>query len=109
MSEENARRYCVIFQLKKSSPITRVALTVPALVQLVDRWSKGNKEPVCRSNDGQLFGYFFKSSKPEAMMRSEFDASIATDNDDAIIIFEVGEKFTGLGGFSRAWTWLQHN
>lgn len=109
MEEESVRRYCVIFQLKKSSPISRVAQTVPALVHLVDCWSKGNKEQVCRSNDGQLFGYFFKSSKPEAMMRSEFDASISTDNDDAIIMFEIGKRFTGNSGFSRAWTWLQHN
>ena len=109
MSEESSRRYCVLFQLKKSSGISRVAGTVPALVALVDRWSKGNKESVCRSNDGQLFGYLFKSSKPEAMMRSEFDSSTATDNDDAIFIFEIGEKFMNLGGFSRAMTWLQHN
>lgn len=109
MSEENSRRYCVIFQLKKSSPITRVAQAVPSLVALVDRWSKGNKEQVCRSNDGQLFGYFFKTSKPAAMMRSEFDSSIATDNDDTMLIFEIGDKFAGDSGFSRAWTWLQHN
>lgn len=102
------RRYCCLIQLKKDSSLQRLAESVPSLVALVDRWSKGEKEQLCRSNDGQLFGFFFKSKKPVEMLTAEFETCGGSANGDSFIVFEVGEKFNGVG-FSRAWTWLQHH
>jgi hypothetical protein len=97
-------------QFEKSTGIGRLTQSVPILVDLFDRWSKGEKEMLCRSNDGQLFGFLFRSLKPPAMMRSEFESSGATVNGDSFVLFEVGEEFTGTtGAFVRAWTWLQHH
>ena len=110
MPEEQTEptRYCALIQLGKSSDIRRVAETVPVIVKTIERWSKGEMEQLCRSNDGQLFGFFFKSTKPVAMMRAEFESSGANSNTDSFIVFEVGDQFSGQG-FSRAWTWLQHH
>ena len=102
------RRFCALFQLSKDSGLQRLAETVPVLKALVERWSKGEMEQVCRSNDGQLFGFFFISKKPAQMMTAEFEGSGVGATRDAFIIFEVADDFSG-SGFSRAWTWLQHH
>jgi hypothetical protein len=94
--------------MKKSSTLQRLAEDVPQIVDMFKRWSKGEMEQVCRSNDGQLFGFLFKSSKPELMLMAEFESCPGTIHEDSFIVFEVGEKFGGTG-FSRAWTWLQHH
>lgn len=110
MNENQSKRWCALIQLQKSSGIGRIREAVPPLISLIDRWSKGEKEMLCRSNDGQLFGFLFRSNKPVAMMRSEFDSSLATSNADSLVIFEVGEDFTGTSGeFVSAWTWLQRH
>ena len=101
-------RYCAIIQLSKASTMQRLADVVPAMKSLLERWSKGEMEQLCRSNDGHLFGYLFRSTKPEAMFKAEFERSFATVNDDSIIIFEAGDCVFG-HGFSRAWTWIQHH
>ncbi len=109
MDEERvSRRYCVIIQLAKSSNLERLAEAVPWLKAMVERWSKGEMEQLCRSNDGQLFGYLFRTTKPEQMLVSEFEKSPGTTNNDSLIVFEVGEKSSGTG-FSRAAAWLQHH
>ncbi len=106
---EDAKRYIAIIQLNKNSPLSRVAADVPALIGLFDRVSNGEKELAFKSNDGQLFGVFFKTRMPPAMMRSQFEGSGATQNGDSLIIFEARKLATGTAGFSRAWTWLQHH
>jgi hypothetical protein len=103
-----ARRYCGIVQLSKSSNLQRIAQDVPVFMDLFKRWSKGEMEQLCRSNDGQLFGFFFKSDKPEAMLTAEFETCGALATGDSFVVFEIGEKFSG-AGFSRAWTWLQRH
>lgn len=109
MAEEwVSRRYCALFQLEAKSDIRRVAAAAPGLVGLVKQWSNEECEQLCRSNDGQLFGFLFRSKKPTAMMRSEFASSPFSQGSDSFIVFEIGEGFAG-SGFSRAWTWLQHH
>lgn len=105
---KEAKRFCAIVQLDKSSDIKRVAQVAPAVVETIKRWSKGEMEMLCRSNDGQLFGYIFKSSKPAGMLRAELEKSTATTNTDNFIVFELGQDFSGYG-FTRARTWLQHH
>lgn len=102
------RRYCALFQLSKDADLHRLAETVPVLKALVERWSKGEMEQLCRSNDGQLFGFLFISKKPAQMMVAEFEGSGVGATRDAFIVFEAGEDLSG-SGFSRAWTWLQHH
>jgi hypothetical protein len=102
------RRYCALIQLTKSSSIPRVAESAPPLITMIKRWSNGEMEQLCRSNDGQLFGFFFMSKKPAGMMMAEFESSGVLATGDSFIVFEVGDEFSGTG-FSRAWTWLQHH
>ena len=102
------KRYCVVVQLDKGAGIGRIRGVVPALVDLVKQWSKDEMEQLSRSNDGQLFSYLFKSAKPLAMMRAEFENSSATINADSVIIFEINEDFANVG-FTRIGTWLQRH
>lgn len=102
------RRYCVLFQLNPATNLHGLKATVPGVIDLVRRWSAGEMEQLCRSNDGQLFGYLLRSKKPPAMMRAEFDAASFTSNADSMMIFDVGDDFAALG-FSRALTWLQRH
>jgi hypothetical protein len=103
------RRYCALMQLAKSSSMARVAETVPHLIDMIKRWSNGEMEQLCRSSDGQLFGFLFISKKPAGMIEAEFAASGVSAHGDSIIVFEAGEEFCGVAGFSRAATWLQHH
>ena len=106
--DDESRRYCAIFQPNKRSDMNRVAAAAPGLVGLIKRWSADEYEQLCRSNDGQLFGYFFRSKKPAGMMMAEFQSSPSSLGDDSFLVFEVGENFGG-AGLSRAWAWLQHH
>ena len=102
------KRYIAIVQLKSDSTTERLSRDVPQIIDFISRMSDGPKEQVFRSSDGLLFGYFFNSSAPSAVMRAEFEKCNGTANGDALLVFEAGELATGLG-FSRAWTWLQHH
>jgi hypothetical protein len=109
MNEKSeSKRYCVIFQLGKASTFHRAANTAKSLVVLVDGWSGGNKESLFHSHDAQQFGYVFSSRKPVAMMRAEFETSIATDNNDSVLFIEIGSDFDRVG-FSQAAGWLSRN
>jgi hypothetical protein len=108
MPEERIeRRYCGLVQLKKFDT-SRLSSDVPQIMTLFERWSKGEKELLCRSVNGELFGFLFKSSKPAQMMMTEFQSCTGTTGEDSFIIFDIGDEFSGFG-FSRAWTWLQHH
>jgi hypothetical protein len=108
LSDRQERRYCALVQLSKSTTMQRVAADVPQIVETFQRWSSGEMEQLCRSNDGQLFGFLFKSSKPAQMLMAEFQSCRGTVHEDSFIVFEVGDEFSGTG-FTRAWTWLQHH
>ena len=86
----------------------RLAADVPLVIETFKRWSDGEMEQVCRSNDGQLFGFFFKSTKPAQMLMTEFQSCRGTIHEDSFIVFEIGDEFSGTG-FTRAWTWLQRH
>jgi hypothetical protein len=107
-SNTDQKSYCVIFQLEQGAGMGRVAMCVPGLIKLVERWSGKNMEQLFRSSDGQLFGYLFKSQKPLAMMRSEFEGSLSTQNKDTFIIFEVGKNHSKVG-FGQAAFWIERS
>ena len=110
MSETDAPvRYCAVVQLDRSSTLQRISAIAPAIVKMIERWSKGEMEQLSRSNDGQTFGYLFRSTKPLGMMQAEFAATAATHNKDAIIIFAAGKDVVASEGFTRAGTWLQRH
>lgn len=106
MAEVN--RYFVLIELGAATDNARLVRDVPKIIELLDRLSNKEKEQVCRSGDGKLFGFFIKSKLPVAALRAEFEKSTHTTNKDSFLVFEVGKDFNGIG-FSRAWTWLQHH
>ena len=101
------RRYCAIIQFEKSSTIARIAGSFPAILEMVQRWSNNDLEQLCRSNDGQLFGFIFKTKKPAKMLSSEFETCSGTHGRDTFIVFELGEECSSSGGFQRALAWIQ--
>ena len=103
-----ARRYCAVIQLSKASDLHRIADSVPGFVAMVERWSKGEMEQLCRSNDGQLFGFVFKTDKPPRMLSSEFESSSASQHGGTFIAFEIGEHCAS-AGFARPLAWIQHH
>ena len=109
MSEERASvRYCAMFQMDKATDMKRVMAIAPAYVDLVKGWSKGEMEVLCRSNDGQLFAYLFRSTKPADMIRSEFDNWPGSLNKDSMVLFAVEPVGTRLTT-NRAEIWLQRH
>lgn len=86
----------------------RLAGVIPQIDELFSRFSDGENEQAFRSNDGLLFGFFFKTSVHGDIMRAEFEKLTATNSGDSLLIFEAGPLCTG-HGFSRAWTWLQRH
>ena len=103
-----SKNYCVVFQLGKASGIGRVRMVVPGIIALVNKWSNRDAEQIFRSNDGQLFGYFFNSAKPMAVMRADFETSTATDNQDSMFIFEANSNLAKVG-FSQPASWLSRH
>ena len=109
MDERTLRRWCILIALRADSDIGRLARDVPVIIEMIQRFSNGEFEQCCRSNDRLLFGYFFKSQKPGDMMRAEFESCSGTINGDHVMIFDVGDQKAGTSGFARAWTWLQRH
>lgn len=103
--ERVTRKFCVLFQFPRSTHIRIVERIAPSFINLVDNWSGGKKELVFRSNDAQQFAYFFQSSLPVAVMRSQFQTSPSTDNNHTMLLFEVGDEFDKVG-FSQPAAWL---
>lgn len=105
---QETKRYCALVTLNQESDMQRISRDVPLIIQSIKQTSTGEFEQLCRSNDGLLFGFFMKSSKPTPVIRASFESCTGTRQGDSFIVFEIGEDFNGIG-FSRAWTWLQRH
>lgn len=105
---DESKRYLAIVQLKSDSTLQRIANNVPKIKTIIERHSSGEMEQAFRSNDGQLFGFFYKSRLPGDMFRAEFEKSDGTITGDSLLVLEAG-PLTTAQGFSRAWTWLQRH
>lgn len=101
-------RLFITIQLKNDSDLTRVSRDAPAIIQIINAAAAEPAELVFRSNDGLLFGWFLITDKNLRVIRSNIERSTAFRNGDAMLMFEVGPDFSGLG-FTRQWTWLQHH
>jgi hypothetical protein len=100
-------RYCAVIQLKDGRP-TWLAENVPPIIDMIKGWAKNDFEQLCRSSDGTLFAYLFKSSKPAGMLSAEFESCPGTRHVDTFIVFEVGGECSSSGGFQRPLAWIQH-
>ena len=103
------RRYCAIIQLSKAASVARIAESVPSILEMIDRWSNGDCEQLCRSNDAQLFGFLFKTKKPAGMLSAEFESCPGTQHGDTFIVFELGNECSSSTGFQRPLAWVQHH
>ena len=106
--ETEMRKLMLCIKLAAGSDIRRIQNDVPNVISLIDSLCQDNKEIVYRSKDGLDFAFFILSKKPLRVIRSALEQSPYTINGDSFLVLELGREFEGLG-FSRAWTWLQHN
>ena len=109
MVEQKPTRYIGIVQFRKDATPSRIAKDVPKLVAAFERFSRGDKELVFRSNDGHLFAFVYNSTLPLGMMTTEIGGSDATVDGDSYLITEMGKVGHGTGTFTRALAWLQHH
>lgn len=109
MEERTLQRWCILVMLRADSDTARLVRDAPVIVELVQGFSNGEHEQLCRSNDRLLFGYFVKSKMLPDMMRAEFESCRGTINGDHMMVFGVGDGVSGTSGFARAWTWLQRH
>jgi len=106
MADGQLKRYLAIIQLKADTPLADLARRVPGLQRFISELSNGEMEQAFRSPEGHIFGVFFKSKKPEAIIRSVLDQ--ATGNGDGFLVFEAG-SLAATKMFGRPATWLQHH
>ena len=106
MTDNEPKRYLVIIQFKPDTPLTDLAKRVPGLQRFILDMSTGEMEQVFRSPEGHIFGAFFKSKKPEGIIRSVLDG--ATADGDGFLVVEVA-SLAAAKMFGRPATWLQHH
>jgi hypothetical protein len=106
-ADRKERRYCAVIQLKDGRPMW-LAENIPPIMDMIKSWSRNDFEQLCRSSDGTLFAYLFKSPKPAGMLTAEFESCHGTRHVDTCIVFEVGEECSSSGGFQRPLAWIQH-
>lgn len=108
-TQDVARRYCVVIQLSAESDLARIARDMPEILSVLQRFSDTPPHVAFRSSDGVLSGFFIRTNRPVAMIRSELDSSEGTTSRDAFMIFEIGEEFSGNAGLASSCTWLQRH
>lgn len=104
-----ARRICLLMQMSPKFGKDRLAKDIPEIIRLVRQVSRDEMEQLCRSSDGNMFGYIFKSDWPVKRIVSILDQSTSTLAGDSFIVFEVGTSFGAIGEFTRAGIWLQRH
>ena len=84
-------RLCIIIKLHNDSSLQRVSEDAPGIISKIQSFSKEPVELIFRSNDGLLFGRFMVTDKPTGIIQAEVIACTGFQNDDAMILFEVGD------------------
>jgi hypothetical protein len=102
------RRYCAVIQLKDGRQEWLVE-NVPPILEMIKGWSRDDFVQLCRSSDGTLFAFLFKSKKPAGMLSAEFEQCRGTRHADTFIAFEVGDECSSSVGFQRPLAWIQHH
>lgn len=104
MSDE-VKQYCAIVKIGGGS-IGRARGAAPGIQAMIERWSKKDMVLVSFERDASMIAVMFRSTKPLAMLRSEFDGAQFSDNTDSIIIFEATTPLEHIG-FGLVATWMQ--
>lgn len=100
-------RACLIIKLRQDSTHARVVQDAPILLKAM-KDNITSEELVFQSGGGVVSGFFIETTTPLSVIKSRISGTTGFMTGDSIIIFEVGDSFTGTG-FSRAWTWLQRH
>ncbi|USG62499.1 hypothetical protein NBZ79_05870 [Sneathiella marina] len=108
MKQPNSKMCFILVELCAVSTLQRIADDVPEIISVLKRLADGELQQVFRSRDGLVFGFFMRTSLPLDVVRSSLQRSEASLGDDSFLLLEVSDEFSAKG-FSRAWTWLQHN
>ena len=103
--DDETKQYCVIIKIGGGS-IGRARSAAPGIQAMIERWSKNDMVLISFERDASMIAVMFRSTKPPAMMRSEFDGAQFSDNTDSIIIFEATTPLEHLG-FGSVATWMQ--
>ena len=98
--------YLVYVQIKNPT-FERFKNFATDFVPLMQRMSE-KSETAFRSTAFDNIGYFLKTNKAPAQIRSAINDLPTFLNGDTVMVVELGQKFDALGN-SAAWTWLQHN
>lgn len=117
MSDQDTKRYLVIFHLRDSSA-ARLLRLIPRLQEGLGRLSKSPIEQAFRSVTADLFAYGITSTMAPAQLvaaiespgrqwHSETEPYLL--GDDHLMVMEIGRDFSAGPGFTRFGTWLQRH
>jgi hypothetical protein len=116
MKNTEPKCYLIHIRFNDDTFSTQRAFLVGKTIQeMLKHISKGNYETAYLTKDGSSAGFFVKTQLPSVAVRSildgtqwEGDRTAILEKGDKFLILELGPDFNGVG-FSKAWTWLQHN
>lgn len=121
--EKEGSRFLVVLRLGSTSP-QRLTDLIPALQDTLQGLSTEPIEQAFRSATADVFGYFIRAKRYASQIYSaiqspglpaherEPDTTYMTeflDNQDHLMVLEIGEDFRAGQGFSRVGAWLQHH
>lgn len=116
MRNTDPKRYLIHIRLDDHTFSAQRAAEIGKTVkEMIAHISKDNHELAYITRDGSSFAFLVKTKLPAGAIMSilegtqwEGDRTAILSKGDKVLILEIGEDFSGLG-FSKAWTWLQHN
>lgn len=101
------KRYLVIIELESNSTKSRITDDMPEIIKAIQALSSADVMTAFRSTYGHLSGLLITSVVTAPVIRSAFEASRATTNDDGVFVIEIGSTADSTRQFSRALTWTQ--
>ena len=113
------KRFLVIVQLGNTH-IDRLKTLIPTLQDALGRLSVKAPEQAFRSIGADQFGYIIKTDRVARQIKAALESPgdrltgklgpmPFLNNDDSMLILELGPDFYAAVGFTRVGTWLQHN
>ena len=116
MKNTNSKCYLLHIRFNEYNFSSQRATDLGKTIQeMLKHISSGNYETAYLTRDGSSVGFFVKTRLPAGAIRSildgtqwEGDRTAVLESGDKFLVLELGPDFSGMG-FSKAWTWLQHN
>ncbi|WP_139839598.1 hypothetical protein [Oceanibacterium hippocampi] len=104
------RTYLIVVSIHKTASLAELADAFSGIKVVIERLSNKDYLLAFRSKDTSLAGFFANSQKSAREIRMALEGSTESVSDDAFLILEVGETYTGSGHvFTGGWNWLQHH